>query len=378
MNRILKRLGICSAIVALSGFLLMVSSFAVIVAAIGGSSSNYNTSINSSLGNGLTGNEAIICEFFRDKGVSDIHIAAILGNMYQESHIDPNCVESNGEGIGLTQLSFGRKTQFLEYAAFYGTPWTDINIQLNFTWLEFDYDANSRCGGVADYQWIYKTGDYTKEKFDSAKTVEEATTVFCHGFERCNKDESISMLQSVRIPKALEYYNAMKGPGGFGGSTGEAANISLDQRMSWLFPNGVPTSESAIQPFLVTISVPINDASGNKTTRSLTVHRALQQEIMEIFVEMQREGFKINQLACYGYRKMASGTGSLSHHSYGVAIDINWDANPAVYWGAKPDPSSQYYINSRIVQIWKKHGFYWGGDWSASYYDPMHFTYTNH
>ena len=35
----------------------------------------------------------------------------------------------------------------------------------------------------------------------------------------------------------------------------------------------------------------------------------------------------------------------------------------------------KFYNNEKVVAIWKKHGFYWGGDWSNRT-DPMHFTYT--
>ena len=67
----------------------------------------------------------------------------------------------------------------------------------------------------------------------------------------------------------------------------------------------------------------------------------------------------------------------MSHHSYGVAFDINAAANGATYTGGV-NPSSPYYINQKIVSIWKSHGFYWGGDWKGYYNDPMHFTWTNH
>jgi D-alanyl-D-alanine carboxypeptidase-like protein len=51
-----------------------------------------------------------------------------------------------------------------------------------------------------------------------------------------------------------------------------------------------------------------------------------------------------------------------SLHAWGLAIDINVSSNP---WGARPrqDP--------RIVAIFKKWGFRWGGDWSPP--DGMHF-----
>lgn len=161
-------------------------------------------------------------------------------------------------------------------------------------------------------------------------------------------------------------------------NVGEIASIPLEQRMSYVFPNGVPNSQSGMSQYLTTITVPINNSAGVPTTTQITCNKAIADELVAIFTEMQAIGFKITDAYSYSWRSMASGTGSLSHHSYGLAIDINASANPASYWGYKPDPNSPYYINEQIVNIWKAHGFYWGGDWSPSYYDPMHFSYTNH
>jgi len=341
---------------------------------------NDDDSNSGSAGTGgtLSGNALLIYQFYNAKGLDDLHIAAILGNLYQESKLDPALIESNGEGIGLCQWSFGRKTQFLAYCcSAQGVKWTDIQTQLKFSWFEYDLEASQNCDDVAEYQWIYKD-HRSKDAFESATTIEDATTVFCHGFERCSTSESLSKLESVRIPKAKEYYEMMQSGGSGSVAPGEASTIDTSERMKWLFPEGVPTSQSGMSQYLVTIQVPIIDSNGAKTTVPLTCHKKLANELMAIFQEMQAAGFKINYASAYAFRHMASGTGSLSHHSYGVAIDINPDANPAVYWGYAPDPSSPYYINAAIVQIWKRHGFYWGGDWSTAYFDPMHFSYTNH
>lgn len=326
-------------------------------------------------GNGLSGDASQIYTFYHEKGVEDLQIAAILGNMYQESRLDPSCIESNGEGIGICQWSFGRKVQYTSYYSSVQKPWNDLITQLEFSWMEYDEEASIE-SEFADYQWISDT--YSKEDFESATTIEDATTIYCYGFERCGRDESQSKLHSVRIPQAQKYYDQIR-TGRIGSvAVGEAAGVELSQRMNWLFPNGTPTSSGEAANYMVTITVPINDATGNETTSSITVHQALAEEVLAIFEEMQETGFKIHQLAGYGWRMMASGTGNLSHHSYGVAIDINWDENPAVYWGYSPDPNNEYYITPEIVNIWKAHGFYWGGDWSAAYYDPMHFSYTDH
>ena len=151
--------------------------------------------------------------------------------------------------------------------------------------------------------------------------------------------------------------------------------------MSWLFPNGVPSSESEMQQYLTNIEVPITNESGSRSTLSLTVHKKLATEVKLLFDDMMKvNNFRIKpDTYFYEWRLMASGTGHMSHHSYGVAIDINPDDNPATYTGGSYNPGGNYFsITDEIVQIWKKHGFYWGGDWNGYYKDYMHFTYTNH
>jgi len=165
-------------------------------------------------GGSLEGNALLVYQFYSEKGVDDLHIAAILGNLYQESKLDPNLIESNGEGIGLVQWSFGRKKQFLNYCTGLGVQWKDIKAQLNFSWFEFDLDASQKCGGAAEYQWIYNDDQRSKKAFEDAATIEAATTIYCHGFERCGLAESSSLLQTVRIPKAKEFYEMMQSGNG--------------------------------------------------------------------------------------------------------------------------------------------------------------------
>lgn len=160
-----------------------------------------------------------------------------------------------------------------------------------------------------------------------------------------------------------------------------ATAIRLEDRLNWLFPNGVPKNQFDMSLHMTTISVPIYTTKKKKSTMSLTVHKKLAGEIKKAFEEMQKAKFPIDpsDTACYCYRVMASGTGSLSHHSYGCAVDINASHNGAAYtsWPYKPG-KDKLAVTQKIVKIWEKHGFYWGGNWSAAYQDPMHFSYTNH
>lgn len=72
---------------------------------------------------------------------------------------------------------------------------------------------------------------------------------------------------------------------------------------------------------------------------------------------------------CFNGREIRTNTGTsgrnLSRHSWAAAIDINPSTNP---FGGKPT------INPCIVEIFRAHGFAWGGSFSIP--DGMHFEYT--
>jgi D-alanyl-D-alanine carboxypeptidase len=82
------------------------------------------------------------------------------------------------------------------------------------------------------------------------------------------------------------------------------------------------------------------------------------------------------------------GTGSWSMHAYGRAVDINPVENPYVGCGRTRDPTSRKYLDrSRlrkgmvtpaVVAAFRSVGWGWGGDWSGSTKDYMHFSSTGH
>lgn len=156
-------------------------------------------------------------------------------------------------------------------------------------------------------------------------------------------------------------------------------DIDTEERVNFLFPDGVPTNEIDMRKHMVTITVPILDKNGNDSTMLITVHEKLQDVIYEGFKQMKEIGFPIDssQTAGYCYRQMSSDSSKLSHHSYGSCIDINWNSNPATYTGGIYAPfSDPLSITPEVVSIWAKLGFYWGGYWTGYYTDYMHFTYT--
>lgn len=69
--------------------------------------------------------------------------------------------------------------------------------------------------------------------------------------------------------------------------------------------------------------------------------------------------------AAYNCRRTTSGT-SMSKHSWGVAVDVNWDKNP---YGKKLITDMPRWF----IDLWKAEGFGWGGDWN-SVKDAMHYS----
>jgi hypothetical protein len=131
-----------------------------------------------------------------------------------------------------------------------------------------------------------------------------------------------------------------------------------------------------MKKYITKIKVPILTANWKKKKLTLHVHKKLANEYKAIFQEMYDRKIPVNpdKTWWYNWRKMRRWK-KLSHHSYGSAVDVNWDVNGWVY--GTTDRNSPYYNGNDTVAIRKKHGFYRWWDWSARSDDPMHFTYMN-
>ena len=68
---------------------------------------------------------------------------------------------------------------------------------------------------------------------------------------------------------------------------------------------------------------------------------------------------------CYSPRRVNRiPTAGISHHTWGIALDINVPQNP---FGAPPDQ------DPRMVAVFERWGFIWGGSFVQP--DGMHFEY---
>jgi peptidoglycan L-alanyl-D-glutamate endopeptidase CwlK len=78
----------------------------------------------------------------------------------------------------------------------------------------------------------------------------------------------------------------------------------------------------------------------------------------------------------FNWRPIA-GSEQLSAHAFGIAIDIDPDYSDYWRWNATGGHEKlipyKNRIPHRIVEIFERHGFIWGGKWY--HYDTMHFEY---
>lgn len=141
-------------------------------------------------------------------------------------------------------------------------------------------------------------------------------------------------------------------------------------------------------------------------TGELICHKAIAQDLVEIFYELYQAHYPIEKIAlidayggddelsmqdnntsCFNYRDRPSG--SLSNHAYGLAIDLNPLYNPYVAPGADgsltiaPAGSEEYADREQpfehkidpedpAYKLFTEHGFTWGGSWN-SLKDYQHF-----
>ncbi len=174
----------------------------------------------------------------------------------------------------------------------------------------------------------------------------------------------------------------------------------------------MPSGASVSYDDLRYLTIPHYDFDYNVVTGELIVNKAVAEEVLDIFeklfyakypIERMRlvdyynaddyTSIEANNTSAFNYRVSTDGSGRLSRHALGLAIDINPQINPYVnssgrgshqnaaeYWSRNYKSWSSAvaqaaYIgtDSYIYKVFvNEYGWEWGGSWS-SYRDYQHF-----
>ncbi|MBA4698484.1 MAG: CHAP domain-containing protein [Ruminococcus sp.] len=124
-------------------------------------------------------NAEITWNFLKSKGCSNAAAAGIMGNLQQESGLNPASEQAGGPGRGIAQWEMGsnRFSNLEEKAASMGKEWFDIEPQLEFLWDELS-------GGDATCKYIMDRDFGGLENFLRTEDVHWATYAFERSFER--------------------------------------------------------------------------------------------------------------------------------------------------------------------------------------------------
>jgi hypothetical protein len=177
---------------------------------------------------------------------------------------------------------------------------------------------------------------------------------------------------------------------------------------SWHAGCPVPLSQLRL------LSVSYWGFDGRAHTGQLVVRDRAAASLGEVFRRLYRLRFPIHHMALsdvYGARSAqpadgdvtasmecrqavpspcsgGTGTGSWSEHAYGEAVDLNPVENPYVGCGMTRDKTAVSYMNrSRtrrgmvtpaVIEAFRSIGWGWGGSWSGSTKDYMHFSASGH
>ena len=183
---------------------------------------------------GMNEVESQVASFFREKGLDDLQIAAIMGNMYAESGMNPGSEEgggTNANGIGLCQWTNGRHTNLVNYAKSVGKSWTEVQVQLDFFWDHDGWGYWSRAYTIrsehgpdgSENRSLDPVGGTlvsgSKRAFLASTDLKDAVRQFCYGWEGAG----IPRLK-VRYEASDRYYELLTNPsdsdGDHGGGTG--------------------------------------------------------------------------------------------------------------------------------------------------------------
>ncbi len=163
-------------------------------------------------------------------------------------------------------------------------------------------------------------------------------------------------------------------------------------------PSNASEIEAAVRKKIKSIKIPIrtwknvNDNSNMETVKkevTLDVNSTLAGVWQGFFEDLYKEAPDFVITSVYGFRIDGTGYGQigfLSGHTYGAAVDINADNNPygekqpysKAEWESLEENHLKYqliYVDSPMVKVAHKYTLLWGGEWSGTTKDIMHFSF---
>jgi hypothetical protein len=148
----------------------------------------------------LSANDKTAFDYFLGKGLTPVQAAGIVGNLDQESSMNPAAVQPGGPGRGIAQWSVGGRWDHdsgdnaVAYAASHGKSVGSFGLQLDFIWFE-----------------LTTFSSYGLSSLKKSTTVSAATLAFMQDFEACGtclSSQRISYAQSALTAYGNDHVDA--------------------------------------------------------------------------------------------------------------------------------------------------------------------------
>ena len=133
-------------------------------------------------------------------------------------------------------------------------------------------------------------------------------------------------------------------------------------------------SEREVSSNLIGVPSPYKNYQFNKNNGAAESLKKAMEELKQLSLGNAAVSSLLNPVnGTFNYR-VISGTGKLSPHAYGIAIDIN--SNPSDYWKWASREAGEKRMLSypkELIDVFEKNNFVWGGKWG--HFDILHFEY---
>ena len=139
--------------------------------------------------------------YFNSKGFTIESIAGMLGNLQQESNINPGMKQTASASSGWGLIQWTPSSNLTDYASAYGIDWTNGEIQTQLMWDEI---INGYGG-----QWIPKPSlgyGYSGAEFSKLTDVAEACKAYLYERERAGVEAL-----NKRLTYASNWYEYLTG-----------------------------------------------------------------------------------------------------------------------------------------------------------------------
>jgi hypothetical protein len=197
-----------------------------------------------------------IFKFFRSHGFTDEQSAGWIGNLTQESGLNPGIIQPGGEGHGLAQWGHGRFDALVKFAKDHGSgDWRDLGTQLNF--ILYELAGSERAAGAA---------------IKAARTVQQAVDAIGLQYERFG----IAGNRSAPAEAAFRRFGGKFAEGGIipGGEgepmpiLGHAGEWVLNKAQQGKIANWIGTSIGSVKDMLGFTGGPVAFQGGGEIGRA--------------------------------------------------------------------------------------------------------------